>query len=30
VLTVSGDRPGQEYCDRATRLAAVAAAKLPS
>ncbi|WP_147455199.1 serine/threonine-protein kinase [Saccharothrix australiensis] len=30
VLTVTGDRPGAEYCARAKRLAAVAAAKLPS
>ncbi|WP_170191794.1 serine/threonine-protein kinase [Saccharothrix syringae] len=29
-LTVGGDRPGIEYCPRAQRLAAVAAAKLPS
>ncbi|WP_158842820.1 serine/threonine-protein kinase [Saccharothrix deserti] len=30
VLTVTGDRPGHEYCARAMRLTAVAAAKLPS
>jgi eukaryotic-like serine/threonine-protein kinase len=29
VLTVTGDRPGAEYCSMATSLAAAAAAKLP-
>jgi serine/threonine protein kinase len=30
VLTVRGDRPGEEYCTTATALATAAAAKLPS